>query len=82
MQWRYPFEHPVDTKKYDNYLDFVKRPMDLSVIKKNLDDGMYVDPIALLLDVRQVSITSEPQCLVNDATSKARHIIQCSLSSD
>lgn len=54
LQWAYPFNEPVDTKRYDNYLTYVTRPMDFGTIKRQLEAGHYREPTALLADVRQV----------------------------
>lgn len=45
----------MDTKRYDNYLSYVKRPMDFGTIKRQLEAGHYSEPNAMLADVRQVS---------------------------
>lgn len=36
-----PFKQPVDTNTYTDYLQKVKKPMDLSTIIKNLKNGVY-----------------------------------------
>ena len=36
-----PFKQPVDTNVYTDYLQRIKRPMDLSTIVKNLKNGVY-----------------------------------------
>lgn len=54
LQWAYPFKEPVDTKRYDNYLNYVKRPMDLGTIKRGVEAGAYKAPDDLLADVQQV----------------------------
>jgi hypothetical protein len=38
------FEMPVNTTFFPDYLDFVKRPMDLSTVEKNIKDGKYKYP--------------------------------------
>ncbi len=47
--------------KYDNYLDFVRRPMDLGTVKGDMEAGHYPDPGALLLDLRQVPCRPFPR---------------------
>lgn len=56
-QWAYPFNEPVDTKRYDNYLNYVKRPMDFGTIKRNLETGVYKAPDDMLADMQQVGIS-------------------------
>jgi E1A/CREB-binding protein len=48
-----PFRQPVDphTLGIPDYFDIVKRPMDLSTIKKKLDIGQYTDPWEYVDDV-------------------------------
>ena len=65
VQWAYPFLEPVDTVKYDNYLDFVRRPMDLGTVRGDIEAGHYPDPGALLLDLRQVPCRPLPRVLAH-----------------
>ncbi|CAG9863013.1 unnamed protein product [Phyllotreta striolata] len=48
-----PFRQPVDpqTLGIPDYFDIVKRPMDLSTIKRKLDIGQYADPWEYVDDV-------------------------------
>lgn len=48
-----PFRQPVDPTNLGipDYFDIVKRPMDLSTIKRKLDTGMYQDPWEYVDDV-------------------------------
>ncbi|XP_028149092.1 CREB-binding protein isoform X2 [Diabrotica virgifera virgifera] len=48
-----PFRQPVDpqTLGIPDYFDIVKRPMDLSTIRRKLDIGQYVDPWEYVDDV-------------------------------
>lgn len=48
-----PFRQPVDphTLCIPDYFEIVKRPMDLSTIKKKLDLGQYADPWEYVDDV-------------------------------
>ncbi|XP_065220138.1 histone lysine acetyltransferase CREBBP-like isoform X2 [Planococcus citri] len=41
-----PFQEPVDPIKMGlpNYFTIIKEPIDLSIIKRKLDDGQYIDP--------------------------------------
>lgn len=57
LQWSYPFNEPVDTVRYDNYLNYVKRPIDFGTIKRSLETGAYKEPEAMLADVRQARIS-------------------------
>ena len=36
------FEHPVDTTIFSDYLQFVKSPMALSTVEKNIESGLYL----------------------------------------
>jgi E1A/CREB-binding protein len=48
-----PFRQPVDPKLLliPDYFDIIKRPMDLSTIKRKLDTGQYQDPWQYVDDV-------------------------------
>ena len=48
-----PFRQPVDPTllQIPDYFDIIKRPMDLSTIKKKLDTGQYADPWQYVDDV-------------------------------
>lgn len=48
-----PFRQPVDPQVLGipDYFDIVKKPMDLSTIKKKLDIGKYTDPWEYVDDV-------------------------------
>jgi len=48
-----PFRQPVDPTNLGipDYFDIVKKPMDLSTIKRKLDTGMYQDPWEYVDDV-------------------------------
>lgn len=48
-----PFRQPVDplTLGIPDYFDIVKKPMDLSLIKRKLDIGQYQDPWEYVDDV-------------------------------
>lgn len=48
-----PFRQPVDPAilGIPDYFEIVKRPMDLSTIRKNLDSGKYSDPWEYVEDV-------------------------------
>lgn len=48
-----PFRQPVDpqTLGIPDYFEIVKRPMDLSTIKRKLDIGQYTDPWEYVDDV-------------------------------
>ncbi|GAA6038367.1 hypothetical protein JCM8097_007613 [Rhodosporidiobolus ruineniae] len=42
--YAYPFYQPVDTNAYPQYLQYVKKPMDLSSIRSKLEHGQYPVP--------------------------------------
>lgn len=44
MQWSFPFNTPVDTSKYPDYLNVVTTPMDLSTMRVRMDSNNYRDP--------------------------------------
>ncbi|XP_054723198.1 CREB-binding protein-like [Uloborus diversus] len=48
-----PFRQPVDPQllQIPDYFDIIKRPMDLSTIKRKLDTGQYQDPWQYVEDV-------------------------------
>lgn len=48
-----PFRQPVDpgTLNIPDYFDIVKKPMDLSTVKRKLDTGQYSDPWEYVEDV-------------------------------
>ena len=48
-----PFKQPVDPQALGipDYFDIIKRPMDLSTIKKKLEGGAYADPWEYVDDV-------------------------------
>lgn len=39
LQWCWPFNQPVDTNIYRDYMTVVKTPMDFGSVKKNIDRG-------------------------------------------
>lgn len=56
VQWAYPFNEPVDTKRYDNYLTYVKRPIDFGTIKRKLEAGGYKVPDDMHADIQQAGL--------------------------
>ena len=58
-QWAYPFNEPVDTKRYDNYLNYVKRPIDFGTIKRKLEAGGYKAPDDMHADIQQARLEFE-----------------------
>lgn len=52
--YAWPFYHPVDatTLGLHDYHDIIKKPMDLSTIKKKLDCREYTSPSEFASDVR------------------------------
>lgn len=51
-----PFRTPVEpiSMGIPDYFDIIKKPMDLSTIKNNLDEGNYKDPWEFVDDVWQM----------------------------
>ena len=54
LQWAFPFNIPVDTIRYTDYLRVVEQPMDLGTIKRQLDSGCYHTPQPFARDMRLV----------------------------
>eukprot|EP00884_Botryococcus_braunii_P006179 jgi/Botrbrau1/15562/Bobra.0274s0006.1 len=57
-EWAPPFNEPVDTERWSDYLDKVQRPMDFSTIKTNLESGLYQTPEEFDKDMQQVFINA------------------------
>ena len=53
-KWSWPFNAPVDTNIYKDYLEKVQTPMDFGSIKRKMEAKEYTHPDALLTDVRLV----------------------------
>ena len=53
-QWAFPFNAPVDTNKYKDYLSYVSQPMDLGTIKGRLESSSYTHPDQIHADVKLV----------------------------
>ncbi|KUF97605.1 Intraflagellar Transport protein 80 [Phytophthora nicotianae] len=47
----WPFHEPVDTSVVVDYLDFIKDPVDLQLISKRIDSGVYISKAALKADL-------------------------------
>lgn len=50
----WPFIHPVDTKAFPTYKKIIKKPMDLTSIKKKLDGNIYKIRDEFVDDVRLI----------------------------
>ncbi|GAA6055150.1 hypothetical protein JCM3770_007466 [Rhodotorula araucariae] len=55
-QYAYPFYQPVDLASYPTYLQFVKKPMDLSLVRSKVEHNQYPSPPyeAFERDVRMI----------------------------
>lgn len=53
-KWAYPFNHPVDILQYKDYPTVVKTPMDLTTIRRKLENEMYRTPEEMAEDMRLV----------------------------
>eukprot|EP00887_Chlorella_sp_A99_P008002 scaffold12.g8002.t1 len=53
-KWSWPFNHPVDTKVYKDYLQVVETPIDFTMITRRINSGYYKHPDAFLAEVRLV----------------------------
>ena len=49
-----PFLEPVDTLLYPNYLEIVKNPMDFSLVRRKLDQGLYASSDQVYNDIKLV----------------------------
>jgi hypothetical protein len=47
-----PFKEPVDVNQYPNYYNVITDPMDLSIIRSNLNKDHYLNPRQLRDDFR------------------------------
>lgn len=55
MQWAFPFNAPVDTTRFADYLNVVKNPLDLGTIKSRLEGATYYrDPKDVWSDINLV----------------------------
>eukprot|EP00873_Tetraselmis_striata_P011998 jgi/Tetstr1/432262/TSEL_002297.t1 len=53
-KWAWPFNQPVDTQQFSDYLRVVQRPMDLGTIRRQSEAGHYRDPEQFAADMRLV----------------------------
>ncbi|KAI2809389.1 hypothetical protein BLOT_000538 [Blomia tropicalis] len=51
-EYAWPFWEPVNTEKYTDYLHKIKRPIDLSTIKTNIETGKYLTINEFASDMR------------------------------
>lgn len=49
-----PLQTPVDIERFDDYLDYVEQPMDLSTVSAKLAGGGYQRPAELQADVELI----------------------------
>lgn len=47
----WPFHEPVDTTIVVDYLEYIKDPVDLSLIAKRIESGQYISKTALRADL-------------------------------
>lgn len=69
-----PFEKPVDLSIFPDYLDYVKRPMCLEMIQKNIEMNAYQTPEDFEFDMQQIFKNCEDYNL----PKKNEHIIAVS----
>ena len=55
------FWQPVNTKKVPDYLDKIKRPMDLQTVRDNVQKKKYHSREDFLADINQVQLTFKNQ---------------------
>ncbi|PXF45401.1 CREB-binding protein [Gracilariopsis chorda] len=49
-----PFRQPVQKKDAPDYFDIVKKPMDLATVRKNMESGVIMSPIAFYESMMQI----------------------------
>jgi hypothetical protein len=49
-----PFRAPVDVELYPDYVEYVECPMDLSTVKRKLQNGQYDSPTEFCEDIRLI----------------------------
>ncbi|XP_018354749.1 PREDICTED: bromodomain adjacent to zinc finger domain protein 2B-like isoform X20 [Trachymyrmex septentrionalis] len=69
----WPFLLPVNTKQFPTYKKIIKTPMDLSTIKKKLQDSAYKSRDEFCADVRQMFINCEVFNEDDSPVGKAGH---------
>ncbi|XP_048509910.1 bromodomain adjacent to zinc finger domain protein 2B isoform X7 [Athalia rosae] len=69
----WPFLLPVNTKQFPTYKKIIKTPMDLSTIKKKLQDCAYKSREEFCVDVRQMFINCEVFNEDDSPVGKAGH---------
>ncbi|XP_043468937.1 bromodomain adjacent to zinc finger domain protein 2B-like isoform X18 [Leptopilina heterotoma] len=72
----WPFLLPVNTKQFPTYKKIIKTPMDLSTIKKRLQDSMYKSRDDFCADVRQMFINCEIFNEDDSPVGKAGHAMR------
>ncbi|KAG7393224.1 Histone acetyltransferase kat2b [Phytophthora pseudosyringae] len=50
----WPFHEPVDTSVVVDYLDHIKEPVDLQLLSKRIDSGVYMSKAALKADLEKM----------------------------
>ncbi|XP_065906501.1 bromodomain and WD repeat-containing protein 3-like isoform X2 [Dysidea avara] len=53
-----PFLEPVDTRRFTDYLSYVKQPMDLSTVLSKLESSQYPAPADFIQDIRLIFTNS------------------------
>lgn len=53
-QWSFPFDRPVDTSQYKDYLAVVHTPMDFETMRIKLDNGHYIEPNEFWHDLKLI----------------------------
>ncbi|XP_033218902.1 bromodomain adjacent to zinc finger domain protein 2B-like isoform X7 [Belonocnema kinseyi] len=72
----WPFLLPVNTKQFPTYKKIIKTPMDLSTIKKRLQDSVYKARDEFCADVRQMFINCEVFNEDDSPVGKAGHAMR------
>lgn len=52
----FPFLFPADYSAFPDYANIVRRPVNLSVIKDKMDNGVYESPDAFAADMRTMFV--------------------------
>lgn len=54
-----PFRQPVDPENYPDYHDIIHTPMDLSTVKRTLEEDHYENPIEFCKDTRLIFVNAK-----------------------
>ncbi|GBF96114.1 transcription factor [Raphidocelis subcapitata] len=58
QKYSWPFNHPVDLKRFPDYAQVISQPMDFGTMKDKAEKGAYRDPAAVFADFDRVFANS------------------------